>query len=219
LENILIFGYLSWFLALYVAIQVAFFKLVSRGITLAKNETVDFGDWTAEDVSPEKQRQFIKTSFFLFVMVPLLLFALAAGFDAVYTIRNFFWNWESLDPYAIGISNQMFWGIICIGTVLSVLAAFWGTIKPHRRNQIYAALFLGIGIWVFITVEQAPLMHYEPVRNFLYGWLEKGNLDFQIADSSKINFFYYHLFAGSCLTIYTALAAWFALRRSRIHNS
>ena len=209
LENTFFFGSIAWFFALYIAIQVAFFKLVSHGLTQAESGAVDFGEWTAEDVSPAKRRQFIKSSLFLFVMVPLLLFALAAGLDIAYTMRNYFWNREVLDHYAIGISNRMFLVIICIGTVLAVLAAFWGTIRPHRRNQIYATLFIGIGTWVFIIVEQAPLMHYEPIRNFLYGWMVGEN----ITDSPKANFFYYHLFAGTCLAVYTALAAWFALRR------
>jgi len=212
LQLFFFFGSIAWFFALYIAIQATFFKLVTRGITMAESNVVDFGDWTAEDVSPEKRHQFIKSSLFLLAMVPLLLHVLIVGVECVRAMR-IFWGWEVLDCYTMSVSSGTLLGTIYIGTVLSVLAAFWGTIRPQLRNRIYSLLFFGVGVWVFATVEWTPLRYYEPVWDFLNWWLEKGSLDFQVTDPSRINFFYYHLFAGTCLAVYTVLAAWFGLRR------
>ena len=215
--NIFQFGSVAWFFALAAAIQIVFFKLVSCGITLAeieaKSETVDFGGWTVEDVSLEKRRKFVRSSLFLLAMIPVLLFVLSIGVHTAYSLRTVLWDWESLNPYTFSVPVNILFRTICVGTVLAVLAAFWGTLKPHLRNRIYAALFFAVGTWVFVTVEWEPLMSCEPVRNFLYGWMDKGKSDIEIARMANYSFFYHHLLAGTCLAIYMALAAWFGLQR------
>ncbi len=206
IQNHFIFGLTAWEITLNTTLQIVFFKLISRGITLSETGNADYDNWTAEAVSPERRRRFIKSSLFLLTMAPLLIFVLVVGFNIAYAKR---YLWGLYDPYAFNFPIHMLFRSICIATVLSVLVAFWGTCKPYLRNRLYAALFFGIGLWVAATAEWTPLMSNETVRNFLFGWMEKGQLDTIAAlDLAKYNFYYFHLFAGISLAIYTTLALW-----------
>ena len=217
--------FVGWFFVLYLAIQIVFYRLISRGITLSENESkaeqLDFGDWTAESVSPERRRHFIKSAALLLFLGPVLIFLLAIFVN--YAQINQFFRLPPPSPpqNAYHVSQVPVGGAdfrsIYVSTVLAVVMAFWGTIRPQYRNRIYAIFFLGIGIWMFVALEWNPFLYSgwgRPILGFMCSWMNQGEVS--IPDTITYGYFYWHFYAGSCLAIYTAFAIFCGLSRRKM---